>query len=162
MTMTMMTPQASFVFRQCTMASSMCSLSLLVSVIVLIGFVLPKCPSQSWCSPTSKELHMYSPTSMSALSSSSSSATTLLPMLPSQSFSPMNRDEIDRGHQHRRDCHTPHRRRHGARCHSDDRVEKDPIPGSVGGRHHHIRRTPPPLSPPLTPMPPLTWYHSES
>ena len=123
----MTTPQASCVFRQCTMASLLCSLSLLVSVIILIGVILPKCPSQSWCSPTSKKLHMYSPTSMSAPSSSSSSVTMLLLLMPSQSSSPMNRDEIDRGHRHRRDCHTPYRHRHGARCHSNDRAEKDPV-----------------------------------
>ena len=123
----MTTPRASLVFRLCTMASSSCSSSLLVSVIIVIGVVLPKCPSQSQCSPTSKKLHMYSPTSMSAPSSSSSSVTMLLLLMPSQSSSPMNRDEIDRGHRHRRDCRTPHRCRRGTRCHSDDRAEKDPV-----------------------------------
>jgi hypothetical protein len=41
----------------CTMTSLSCSSSLLVSVIV--GVVLPKCPSQSWRSATSKKSHVY-------------------------------------------------------------------------------------------------------
>ena len=123
----MTTPRASLVFRLCTMASSSCSSSLLVCIIIVIGAVLPKCPSQSCCSPTSKKSHTYSPASASASSLSSSSVTTLLPLLPSQSSSPMNRDDIDRGHQHPHGRHTPYHCRRGARRHCDDRAEVDPV-----------------------------------
>ena len=39
----------------------------------------------------------------------------------------MNRDNIDREHQHCHGCHTPHRRRRGARRHREDQAEEDPI-----------------------------------
>ena len=109
MTMTMTTPQVSLVFRRCTMASSLCSSSLFVSAIVVIGVVLPKCHSLSRCSPTT-----YSPASASVSSSSSlSSVATLLPLLPYQSFCPMKCNNIDHGHRHRHGRCTPHRHRHG-------------------------------------------------
>jgi hypothetical protein len=123
MTTTMRTPQASLVFRRCTMASLLCSSSLFVSVIVVIGVVLPKCHSLSRCSPTT-----YSPASASASSSSLlSSVATLLPLLPYQSFCPMKRNNIDHGHRHRHGRCTPHRHRHSARHRRDYRAEEDPI-----------------------------------
>ena len=88
----------------CTVTSSVCLSALLVSVIIVVGVILPKCPSQSWRSATFKKSHAYSPASASAsslsLSSSSSSSlsfsvATLLPLLPSQSSRPMNHDDIN-------------------------------------------------------------------
>jgi hypothetical protein len=93
----------------CTMMSSLCSSYLLVYVIVVVGVVLPKYPSQSRRSATSKKLH--------ASASSSSYVVTLLPLLPSQSSRLMNHNNIDRRHRHRCRFRTPHRRRCGAhRC----------------------------------------------
>ena len=59
----------------CTMTFLSCSLSLLVSVIVVVSVILLKC-----------------------VSIISSSVGTLLPLLPSQSSHTMNCNDIDRGH----------------------------------------------------------------
>ena len=56
----------------------------------------PEIPSQSRLSGTYKKSHVYSPDF--TLASLLSSVVTLLPLLPSQSSHPMNRDDIDRGH----------------------------------------------------------------
>jgi hypothetical protein len=47
---------------------------------------------------------------------------TLMPLSPSQSSHLMNRNDIDRGHRHRRGCRTPHRRCRGAHCRCDTLV----------------------------------------
>ena len=107
------------------MMSLLCSSSLLVSVIVVVGVALPKCPSQNWCSATSKKSHAYSPAS--TLVSSSSSVATPLPLAPPQSSRPMNRDDIDREHQHHYGCRTPQSRCRSARRRRDNRAEEDPI-----------------------------------
>jgi hypothetical protein len=39
----------------------------------------------------------------------------------------MNRVDIHRGHQHRRGCRPPHRRRRGAHRRCDDQAVEDPI-----------------------------------
>jgi hypothetical protein len=109
----------------CTMTSLSCSLSLIVSVIVVVGVVLLKCPSQSRLSGTYKKSHGYSPDF--ALVSLLSSVVTLLPLLPSQSSRPMNRDDIDRGHQHCHGRHTPHRHCGGARRRHNNQAEEDHV-----------------------------------
>ena len=99
MTTTKTTPRASIVFWRaehhninCTMMSLLCLSSLIVYVIVVTGVVLQKCPSQSWCSTTSKKSHV--------LALPSSSFVTVLPLLPSQSSHPINRNVINCGHRH--------------------------------------------------------------
>ena len=63
--------------------------SLLVSIIfVVIAVLLPKCPSQSWLSVTSKKSRAFSQASASA--PSSSSVVTPLPSSLSRSSRPMN------------------------------------------------------------------------
>ena len=126
MTTTKTTPWASLIFWRaehhninCTMMSLLCLSSLIVYVIVVAGVILQKCPSQSWRSTTSKKSHI--------LALPSSSFVTLLPLSPSQSSHPINRNVINCGHRHCCGCRTPHRRHRGARrCH-DNRVEEDPV-----------------------------------
>ena len=127
------TLRASLVFRRaerpkhCPMRSSSCSSSLLVSVIVVVGVVLPKYPSQSWRSATSMKLHAYAPASALTSLSLLSSIATLLPLSPSQSSRPMNRNDIHRGHHHCRGRRPPHCRCRGARRCCDNRAVEDPI-----------------------------------
>ena len=109
------------------MTSWPCLLALLVSVIVVIGVVLPKCPSQSQRRATFKKLHAYSPASALLLSFSLLSVATLLLLIPTQSSHPMNHDNIDCGHQHRRGRCTPHNHCCGARCCRDNRAVEDSV-----------------------------------
>ena len=71
--------------------------AILVSVILIILVVLPKFPSQSWCSTTFKKSHTHShPPSVSVLLPYSDA--TPLPLSPSQSSCPKKRNRIDCGH----------------------------------------------------------------
>ena len=124
MTTTKTTPRASIVFWRaehhninCTMMSLLCLSSLIVYVIVVTGVVLQKCPSQSWCSTTSKKSHV--------LALPSSSFVTVLPLLPSQSSHPINRNVINCGHRH---CcgYRLLTAVAARRCH-DNRAEEDPV-----------------------------------
>ncbi len=110
------------------MTLSSCSSALLVSIILVVGVILSKCPSQSWCSGTFKKSHACSPASASAsLPLMSSSVAMLLSLLPSHSTHPMNDDNSDRGHWHRHGCRTPHSHRRGARQRCDDRAVEDSV-----------------------------------
>jgi len=72
------------------MTSSLCSLSLLVSVVFIVVLLLPKRPSKSRRRTTSnsKKSHAHPPAS--ALVSTSSSVVMPLPPLPSQCSRPKN------------------------------------------------------------------------
>ncbi len=67
------------------MTSSSCLLSLLVSVIFIAVFILPKCPSQKWPRMTSKKSRSYPPrfrVGLVVILCCNAAAVVTLPILP--------------------------------------------------------------------------------
>jgi len=94
------------------MTSSLCLLTLLVSVIFIAVRILPKRPSQSRRRTTSKKLRSYPPASasVSSLSSLATAAVIALPILPPNE----QRAVVNCRHRRHCGCQTPPPPRRGA------------------------------------------------
>jgi hypothetical protein len=95
--------------------SSLCSLSLLVSVFVVV-LLLPKRPAQARVPP-----HFC--VGVIVILCHDAAANVALPILPPNE----QRADVDLRHQHCHDIRTPHRRCRGARRFREDRAEEDSV-----------------------------------